>query len=258
LRQCGLVVFIFEGKVSSHMLFLIRMILLLILIIGVTLWGLVYCAFRLGSKDRVYHLSKIFIRVAPLFGLSVEGRMADASKSVPQAVYVSNHQNNFDLFTVPVVFPKGAVTVGKSSLRWVPFFGALYWISGNIMINRENKKKAIATIDQVVAGMKTTGLSIFMFPEGSRSRGRGWLPFKRGAFHAAVQAGVPIIPIVCSNTHEQVKVNRWSNGKVIVEMLPPISTEGLHETDVVHLVKQCETLMHETKQRLDDELKNNA
>ncbi|MEL0637401.1 1-acylglycerol-3-phosphate O-acyltransferase [Marinomonas sp. TI.3.20] len=236
------------------MLFLIRVLLLFIAIVGITLWGLVFCLFTLGSKDRVYHLSKVFVRVAPLFGLSVEGRVAKESESIPQAVYVSNHQNNFDLVTVPVVFPRGAVTVGKSSLRWVPFFGALYWISGNIMINRDNKKQAIATIDQVVAGMKTTGLSIFMFPEGSRSRGRGWLPFKRGAFHAAVQAGVPIIPVVCSNTHEHVKVNRWCNGKVIVEMLPPIATTGLHETDVVNLVKQCETLMHETKQRLDAEL----
>jgi len=236
------------------MLFLMRMLLLVVLIIGVTLFGLFFCLFTLTSKNRVYHLGSIFSRVAPLFGLSVEGRVSPDTYVVPQAVYIANHQNNFDLFTLANVFPKGAVTVGKSSLRWIPFFGALYWISGNIMINRKNKKKAIATIDQIVTEMKETGLSIFMFPEGSRSRGRGWLHFKRGAFHAAVQAGVPIIPVVCSNTHQQVKMNRWRNGKVIVEMLPPIDTTGLHETDVVQLVKQCEILMHETKQRLDDEL----
>ncbi|BFM49889.1 1-acylglycerol-3-phosphate O-acyltransferase [Marinomonas sp. THO17] len=236
------------------MLLLIRMALLLVLVLLVTLLGIVFCLLTLNSKNRVYHLGRVFAKVGPLFGLSISGRVSDKAHSVPQAVYVANHQNNFDLFTLAVVVPKGVVTVGKTSLRWIPFFGLLYWVSGNILINRNNRKKAIATIDQVVNSMKRTGLSIWMFPEGTRSRGRGWLPFKRGAFHAAVQAGVPVIPVVCSSTHDQVKLNRWNNGKVIVEMLDPISTEGLHETDVVKLMKQCEEQMHQTQQRLDAEL----
>ncbi|MFT2098513.1 1-acylglycerol-3-phosphate O-acyltransferase [Marinomonas sp. 2405UD66-6] len=236
------------------MLFVLRILLLFLLIVVVTLCGIVFCLFTLGSNNRVYHIGRVFSKVAPLFGLSVEGRVAPSASHSPQAVYVANHQNNFDLFTLAKVLPKGVVTVGKSSLLWIPFFGALYWVSGNILINRDNRKKAIATIDQVVTKMKKDTLSIWMFPEGTRSRGRGWLPFKRGAFHAAVQAGVPIVPIVCSNTHEQVHLNRLNNGKVIVEMLDPIDTTGLHETDVVHLMKACEQKMHETKARLDSEL----
>lgn len=236
------------------MLLLIRMILLLLLIVGVTLVGIVFCLFALGSKNRVYHIGRVFSKVAPLFGLSVEGRVSPLSQGSPQAVYIANHQNNFDLFTLAAVLPKGVVTVGKSSLLWIPFFGALYWVSGNILINRNNRAKAIETIQQVVASMKKTGLSIWMFPEGTRSRGRGMLPFKRGAFHAAVQAGVPIVPVVCSNTHGQVNLNRLNNGKVIVEMLDPIDTTGLRETDVVHLIKVCEQKMRETQERLDNEL----
>jgi 1-acyl-sn-glycerol-3-phosphate acyltransferase len=233
------------------------MTLLFLLIVGVTLLGIVFCLLTLWSKNRVYYLGRVFAQVGPLFGLSVEGRVAESSKNIPQAVYVANHQNNFDLFTLAVVVPKGVVTVGKTSLRWIPFFGALYWASGNFLINRENRKKAIATIDQIAASMKKTGLSIWMFPEGTRSRGRGWLPFKRGAFHAAVQAGVPVVPVVCSSTHEQIDLNRWNNGKVIVEMLPPIDTIGLHETDVITLLESCEKQMRETQLRLDQELLNN-
>jgi 1-acyl-sn-glycerol-3-phosphate acyltransferase len=236
------------------MLFLLRISLLLLLIISVTLLGIVGCLFTLRSKNRVYYIGHVFAKVAPLFGLSVEGRIASSVSHSPQAVYVANHQNNFDLFTLAKVLPKGVVTVGKSSLLWIPFFGALYWVSGNILINRNNSKKAIATIDQVVARMKKDTLSIWMFPEGSRSRGRGWLPFKRGAFHAAVQAGVPIVPVVCSSTHGQVSLNRWNNGNVIVEMLDPIDTTGLSETDVVHLIEECQQKMHDTQRRLDNEL----
>jgi len=236
------------------MVFLIRIFVLLVLVVSITLFGVIGCLFTLKSKNRMYVIARIFSKVSSVFGLSVEGRVSEAASQVPQAVYIANHQNNFDLFTMAKVFPKGTVTVGKKSLLFIPFFGALYWASGNILINRNNRKKAIATIDQVVAGMKRTQLSIWMFPEGTRSRGRGWLPFKRGAFHAAVQAGVPIIPVVCSSTHNQVSLGRFDNGKVIIEMLDPVDTTGLHETDVVHLLEQCEEKMHLAKQCLDDEL----
>lgn len=240
------------------MLFVVRIFVLFLLIITVTFGGIVFCLLTLKSNNRVYHIGRVFAKVAPLFGLRVEGRVASSSSHSPQAVYIANHQNNFDLFTLAKVIPKEVVTVGKSTLLWIPFFGALYWVSGNILINRNNRKKAIATIDQVVAGMKKDSLSILMFPEGTRSRGRGWMPFKRGAFHAAIQAGVPIVPIVCSNTHGQVHLNRLDNGKVIVEMLDPIDTTGLSESDVVHLMQICEQKMHETKARLDKELNQNS
>lgn len=236
------------------MLLLMRILLLLLLVVVVTLFGTVLCLLTLWSKNRVYYFGRVFDLSSSLFGLSVEGRVAESAKHIPQAVYVANHQNNYDLFTLASVMPKRIVTVGKTSLRWIPFFGVLYWVSGNILINRNNRKQAIATIDQVVNSMKKTGLSIWMFPEGSRSRGRGWLPFKRGAFHAAVQAGVPIIPIVCSSTHGQVHLNRWSNGKVIVEMLPPIDTIGLQEAEVIDLMQRCQQQMQETQERLDQEL----
>lgn len=236
------------------MLFLIRMAILVVLIVGVTLLGIVLCLMALHSKNRVHYIGRVLASVAGLFGLSVERRVAKRAQHSPQAVYVANHQNNFDLFTLAAVMPKGVVTVGKKSLRWIPFFGALYWVSGNILINRSNRQQAIATIDQVVSSMKKTGFSIWMFPEGTRSRGRGWLPFKRGAFHAAIQAGVPIVPVVCSSTHGQVRLNRWNNGRVIVEMLDPIETIGMDDAEVADLLERCEQQMHATQLRLDAEL----
>ncbi|MBU5877270.1 1-acyl-sn-glycerol-3-phosphate acyltransferase, partial [Vibrio cholerae O1] len=67
-----------------------------------------------------------------------------------------------------------------------------------------------------------------------RSRGRGLLQFKAGAFHASIGAGVPIIPIVCSST-DKLKFYRWNNGHVIVEVLPHISTEGYSKENIREL-----------------------
>ncbi|MBM6551004.1 1-acylglycerol-3-phosphate O-acyltransferase [Marinomonas ostreistagni] len=233
------------------MIALVRLVVLVLLILLVTAGGLIMSLLLAFSKDRVYYIAKAFAPVARLFGLRVEKHVSYKAYDVAQAVYIANHQNNFDLFTFSHVVPHHTVTVGKSTLKWLPFFGWLYWATGNFLIERNDRDKAIATIKQIVSKMRASGLSIWMFPEGTRSRGRGWLPFKRGAFHAAIQAGVPIIPVVCSSTHEQVKWNRLRNGTVKVEVMDPIFTEGLTEQDVAQLVKQCETLMHAKQLELD-------
>jgi 1-acyl-sn-glycerol-3-phosphate acyltransferase len=151
------------------------------------------------------------------------------------------------------VTPK-VVTVGKKSLAWMPLFGQLYWLTGNILIDRANRSKAKGTIDQVVDSIKNSDVSIWMFPEGTRSRGRGLLPFKTGAFHAAIGAQVPIIPIVCSST-DHIKLNRWNNGHVIIEMLPPVSSEGYGKESVRELANSCREQMKEKLEALDEEVK---
>lgn len=93
-----------------------------------------------------------------------------------------------------------------------------------------------------------------MFPEGTRSRGRGLLPFKTGAFHAAVAAGVPVIPVVVSNTHGKIKLNRLNNGLVIVEMLPPIDTSGYTTQSVRKLATHCREVMMEKLEALNAEV----
>lgn len=93
-----------------------------------------------------------------------------------------------------------------------------------------------------------------MFPEGTRSRGRGLLPFKTGAFHAAMAAGVPIIPVVVSNTHDKIKLNRLKNGLVIVEMLPPVDTSEFANSSVRKLATHCRELMSAKLEELNAEV----
>jgi len=237
------------------MLYLFRISLLALLLILVTLYGLFTFPFFPKSKNKVYLIARKFRKASSLIGLKVTLIKNAATEKIDQAVYIANHQNNFDPFTLTHAVPKRTVSVGKKSIIWIPVFGVLYWISGNFLLNRGNRSKAIATIDQIVSKMRETGLSIWMFPEGSRSRGRGFLPFKAGAFHAAIQAGVPIVPVVCSNTHQQVRWNRWNNGKVLVEVLAPICTKGMTEGDVPALMSKCADIMQRKHSELNRILK---
>ena len=109
------------------------------------------------------------------------------------------------------------------------------------------------TISQVVEKIKTRNISVWLFPEGTRSRGKGLLPFKTGAFHAAIDAGVPIVPIICSSTGD-LKVSKGNNGHVIVEVLDPISTEGLTKDDVRDLSNRCHEVMAKKLEQIDAEV----
>ncbi|SPX50691.1 1-acyl-sn-glycerol-3-phosphate acyltransferase [Klebsiella pneumoniae] len=117
-----------------------------------------------------------------------------------------------------------------------------------------NRTKAHGTIAEVVNAFKKRKISFWMFPEGTRSRGRGLLPFKTGAFHAAIAAGVPIIPVCVSNTSNKIKLNRWNNGLVIVEMLPPVDTTQFGKDNVRALATHCRELMAAKIADLDNEV----
>lgn len=106
----------------------------------------------------------------------------------------------------------------------------------------------------MVNAFKKRKISFWMFPEGTRSRGRGLLPFKTGAFHAAIAAGVPIIPVCVSNTSNKIKLNRWNNGLVIVEMLPPVDTSQFGKDNVRALATHCREMMSAKIAELDKEV----
>ncbi|MDA0143695.1 1-acylglycerol-3-phosphate O-acyltransferase [Vibrio toranzoniae] len=235
------------------MIAILRIFALAIFAILMFVFGCGYCLLSPRNPKHVFTFGRYFGRMSRVFGMKLELRIPEDAYSRGQHVYVANHQNSWDLFTISSAVTPKVVTVGKKSLAWMPLFGQLYWLTGNILIDRANRSKAVGTIDQVVNSLKGSDVSVWMFPEGTRSRGRGLLPFKTGAFHAAIGAGLPIIPIVCSSTGD-VKLNRWNNGHVIVEMLPPISTEGYSKSNVRELANLAREQMATKLEELDKEV----
>lgn len=235
------------------MIAILRIFAVAIFAILMFVFGCGYCLLSPRNPKHVFTFGRYFGRMSKIFGMKLELRIPEDAYSRGQHVYVANHQNSWDLFTISSAVTPKVVTVGKKSLVWMPLFGQLYWLTGNILIDRANRSKAVGTIDQVVNSLKGSDVSVWMFPEGTRSRGRGLLPFKTGAFHAAIGAGLPIIPIVCSSTGD-VKLNRWNNGHVIVEMLPPISTEGYSKSNVRELANLAREQMAAKLEELDKEV----
>lgn len=236
------------------MLLVLRTLFVIIYCILVCILGCIWCLFSPRNPRHVATFAHLFGRLHNVFGVDLELRIAPESVNMGNAIYVANHQNNFDMITVANIVQAPTVTVGKKSLLWIPLFGPLYWLTGNLLLDRDNKSKAHGLISQVVHKLQYNSISFCMFPEGTRSRGRGLLPFKAGAFHAALAAGVPIVPIVVSNTHEKIKLNRWKNGLVIVEMLPPIDTRQFDQHAVRKLTHHCREVMYNRIEHLNSEI----
>ncbi len=239
---------------DTFMIALLRLIALAIFAVFTFVFGCGYCLLSPRNPKHVYTFGRLFARMSRVFGIKLEIRVPESAKSSEPSLYIANHQNNWDLFTVSGAIQPRTVTVGKKSLAWMPLFGQLYWITGNILIDRNNRSKAVGTIAQVAENIKKRNVSVWMFPEGTRSRGRGLLPFKTGAFHAAIAADVPVTPIVCSNTQGNIKLNRWNNGHVIVEILPPISSEGYEKDNVRELANLCREQMITKLEELNKEV----
>jgi lysophosphatidate acyltransferase len=120
-------------------------------------------------------------------------------------------------------------------------------LSKTVFIDRANRAVSRATFDTAAQTMTTKGQNVFIFPEGTRSYAAEpmLLPFKKGAFHLAVQAQVPIVPVVCANYDNvlNVKQRRVRPGVIDVTVLPPISTKGCTADDVNRLVEKTRNAM---------------
>jgi len=149
------------------------------------------------------------------------------------AVFILNHQSNVDLFLAAKLIRKDAVGVAKKELKNYPIIGQMMQAAGIIFVDRKNSKKAIAAMKPAVDALKS-GTSIIIFPEGTRSYDYQMGKFKKGAFHLAMQAKVPLVPIVIKNAHDAMPrgSNLFRPTAIEISVLPPIDTEDWKREDL--------------------------
>ncbi|RHZ81105.1 hypothetical protein Glove_123g78 [Diversispora epigaea] len=171
------------------------------------------------------------------------------------AIYICNHQSAVDLFVLGRIFPKNCVIVGKSSLKFVPLLGIFMILGRAVFLDRTNHNGAIHALSKAAQDIKERKTSVFIFPEGTRARLKeaDLLPFKKGAFHMAAQAEIPIIPIVVANYSEiyNSKQRIFRGGQLRIKALPPIETTDINADDK----NQIDALTLRTRDIMLDTLK---
>ncbi|MGQ0466982.1 MAG: HAD-IB family hydrolase [Sporichthyaceae bacterium] len=205
-----------------------------------TLLGSAGAGIALGVLNRNRRLgvdvtTSLFDTLAgPLTDIHVEVAGEEHAWSARPAVFVLNHQSTMiDFLVTTRVVRTGWTAVAKAEAKQMPVVGQLFDMAGVCFLDRSDRERAIEGLKPAVETLRS-GTSIVIAPEGTRSLTPKLGRFKKGAFHLAAQAEVPIVPIVVRNAGEIM----WRNartaraGTIQVVVLPPIQTTGWTKDDI--------------------------
>jgi 1-acyl-sn-glycerol-3-phosphate acyltransferase len=210
-------------------------------------YGVILCLFRWGDLNLNKSFARVFSAgVNRILGLRLEFEGLELLEASQPVIYVANHQSGLDMSIFGALYPRRTVVVGKKELLYIPFFGLYFKAAGNIVINREKRVSAVAGLTGAVSSIHDKGVSVWIFPEGTRNRTSAALgPFKKGAFYMALQAKVPIVPVICEPLGELVnwKEKKLLSGRIRVKVLPAIDTSTYGPKDVERLSQDVHQIM---------------
>ncbi len=213
--------------------FAVFLVLTAIFGLPATVWSLVR-----PRSDITFRLGKLWSRlILAAAGIRPVYDGLDAAVSRLPCVYISNHQSLADVWSLILALPVTTRFVAKKSLFYIPIFGWALAASGFIPIDRKNRVLAIRSL--AVAGERIrAGRPVVLFPEGTRSRDGRLAPFKRGAFHLAMEAGVPVVPVAISGSWVALPPRRYRirPGEVLVAFAPSLDPARYGPEDVESLM----------------------
>jgi 1-acyl-sn-glycerol-3-phosphate acyltransferase len=159
-------------------------------------------------------------------------------------IFMSNHQGSFDIFALLGYLPFQFKWLAKKELFSIPFFGWTMAAAGYISIDREGTRKTVEAINEAARKIRE-GMSLVIFPEGSRSPNGSIQPFKRGGFTLAIKSKVPIIPIAITGSREIMPKEKLTaaSGQIKIRMGLPIETKS-------YSLKDRESLMEKVNQAI--------
>jgi 1-acyl-sn-glycerol-3-phosphate acyltransferase len=154
-------------------------------------------------------------------------------------VFMSNHLSTLDIWAAYVAIPLPVRMIAKKQLGRIPLFGWAMAAGRFIFIDRQNAVAARRSIERAKERIHD-GTSVLIFPEGTRSRDGKLGPFKKGGFHLAMDAGVPIVPVAMQGTRELMPRGSLllRPGRMRVTVGAPIPTAGLSIEDRNALVER--------------------
>ena len=204
-----------------------------IMLLHAFLTGNITPLYRTGMK-----LANLCVR---LVGVKIEVRGLENLRHSRSYIFMSNHVSNLD---PPVFIPnipgRCSVLVKKEVFR-LPIFGRILKMAEMVPVDRSNREAAIESV-HAAEEVLGRGLNMVIFPEGTRSPDGRLLPFKKGPFHLAMEANVPVIPVTLLGTYECWPKGTWKmrKGETAVIFHPPIEpSEFTDREELMLAVRQA-------------------
>jgi len=200
-----------------------------------------FITYPFDRKGRVVHrYARLWGKVALLANrvkVKVEG--IEHLKGIGPYIFMSNHQGSFDIFALLGYLPFQFKWLAKKELFSIPFFGWTMAAAGYISIDREGTRRTVEAMNEAAQKIRD-GMSMVIFPEGSRSPDGSIQPFKRGGFTLAIKSKVPIIPIAISGSRDIMPKEKLTttSGEIRIRMDLPIETQNYSLKDREFLMKR--------------------
>ena len=159
-------------------------------------------------------------------------------------ILIANHASILDIPGIISALPIPVRFIAKKSLAWFPVFGWVLSSSGHILIERDNAQAAVRSLKKAAALLQK-GISIVVFPEGTRTPDGQVKDFKGGAFLLALEAKAPIVPVSISGTFDMLPRTGWCfwSGRMELNFHPPIPTLGLSRLEARPLMKRVREII---------------
>jgi len=220
-------------------------IILYLIIVGIPV--LTYC--RLVSNPALaLRLSRLLDRIVMwIAGTRIVTEGSEKVDLKRGCVYVLNHRSLMDTLVAFYALPGDLRFLAKKELYKIPLMGFALRTMGMISVDRSNADAAANSIERAVSHLQN-GKSVILFPEGTRNRGEGLLPFKKGAFVLAIKAKVPIVPVVIFGAEKSIAPDTIFLYPATIRMvfLDPIDTSGLNLEHRTELLNKARNLMEQT------------
>lgn len=188
----------------------------------------IFCGLFDAHGKRVYRINQFWTWLIVKFsGIAIQVEGLDRLDRQRQYLFVVNHQSNFDIPVLIQALPQFQLRwIAKRELLRIPFFGWAMWASKHIPVDRADSMDALKSLKLAEQRM-AAGISVVVFPEGSRSTDGKLLPFKRGGFLLALKTKTPIVPVTLNGTGKLLARGEWRvrPGVIDVTIGAPIAAE---------------------------------
>lgn len=210
-------------------------------------WGTLYLLFFPIDRGGFfyYQCSRFWAKgIVKMSGVRVDVTGLEKIPMEP-SVFMANHQSYFDVLCLIAYLPRPVRFVAKHILKYIPILGQWMWLTGHIIIERENPKQAFSALDKAAEKIRK-GTSVLVFPEGTRSPDHKLGDFKKGGFVLALKAGVPIVPVSITGTQSMMPKGKYSFTRskgVRIKIGEPIPTQDFSLEKKQELMQKVKTAM---------------
>ncbi|MBO7234736.1 MAG: 1-acyl-sn-glycerol-3-phosphate acyltransferase [Paludibacteraceae bacterium] len=166
-------------------------------------------------------------------------------------VFVCNHQNVYDIFVVYGWMPLFFKWLMKKELRRLPFVGKASEAAGHIFVDRSNPRAAQKSLE-IAQQRLQNGVSLVVFPEGTRTSDGSIGKFKRGAFQIASELNLPIVPMTLNGAYERLRKGSYIVEPGLIELIihAPITWEASDEAAQRAMMQQSREVIQQSSRRL--------